>query len=68
MIEINPSTYKNLRWKRADFIPVIKGIETPLVLVANPSVPAKTHPSHARCRLCMGRSVPAAPPGRTGPS
>jgi tripartite-type tricarboxylate transporter receptor subunit TctC len=42
MIEINPSTYKNLRWKRSDFIPVIKGIETPLVLVAHPSVPAKT--------------------------
>ena len=42
MIEINPSTYKNLRWKRSDFIPVIKGIETPLVLVTHPSVPAKT--------------------------
>jgi tripartite-type tricarboxylate transporter receptor subunit TctC len=42
MIEVNPSTYKNLRWKRSDFIPVIKGIETPLVLVAHPSVPAKS--------------------------
>ena len=42
MLEINPSAYKNLRWKQADFIPVIKGIETPLVLVVNPSVPAKT--------------------------
>src|SRR5215470_1875899 len=42
MIEINPSTYKNLRWKRSDFIPVIKGIETPLVLVTHPSVPAKS--------------------------
>ena len=42
MIEINPSTYKNLRWKRSDFIPVIKGIETPLVLVTHPSVPVKT--------------------------
>jgi tripartite-type tricarboxylate transporter receptor subunit TctC len=42
MLEINPSTYKNLRWKRSDFIPIIKGIETPLVLVAHPSVPAKT--------------------------
>jgi tripartite-type tricarboxylate transporter receptor subunit TctC len=42
MIEINPSTYKNLRWKRSDFIPVIKGIETPLVLVTHPSIPAKT--------------------------
>jgi tripartite-type tricarboxylate transporter receptor subunit TctC len=42
MLEINPSTYKNLRWKRSDFIPIIKGIETPLVLVAHPSVPAKS--------------------------
>jgi tripartite-type tricarboxylate transporter receptor subunit TctC len=42
MIEINPSTYKNLRWKRSDFTPVIKGIETPLVLVTHPSVPART--------------------------
>jgi tripartite-type tricarboxylate transporter receptor subunit TctC len=42
MIEINPSTYKNLRWKRSDFIPVIKGIETPLVLVVHPSVPAQS--------------------------
>jgi hypothetical protein len=38
MLEINPSTYKNLRWKRSDFVPIIKGIETPLVLVAHPSV------------------------------
>jgi tripartite-type tricarboxylate transporter receptor subunit TctC len=42
MLEINTSTYKNLRWKRSDFIPVIKGIETPLVLVTHPSVPART--------------------------
>jgi tripartite-type tricarboxylate transporter receptor subunit TctC len=42
MIEINPSVYKNLRWKRGDFIPVIKGIETPLMLSTHPSVPAKT--------------------------
>src|SRR5262249_20016101 len=28
--------------KRSDFIPIIKGIETPLVLVAHPSVPAKS--------------------------
>src|SRR5262245_32242059 len=42
MLEINPSAYKNLRWKQSDFIPVIKGIDTPLVLVVHPSVPAKT--------------------------
>jgi tripartite-type tricarboxylate transporter receptor subunit TctC len=42
MIEINPSAYKSLRWKPADFIPVIKGIESPLMLSTHPSVPAKT--------------------------
>jgi len=42
MLEVNPSSYKHLRWKRSDFIPIIKGIETPLVLVAHPSVPAKS--------------------------
>jgi tripartite-type tricarboxylate transporter receptor subunit TctC len=42
MIEINPSVYKNLRWKPADVIPVIKGIESPLMLSTHPSVPAKT--------------------------
>ena len=42
MVEINPSAYKSLRWKSADFIPVIKGIESPLMLSTHPSVPAKT--------------------------
>ncbi len=42
MVEINPSAYKSLRWKPADFIPVIKGIESPLMLSTHPSVPAKT--------------------------
>ena len=42
MLEVNPLTYKDLRWKVSDFIPIIKGIETPLVLVVHPSVPAKT--------------------------
>lgn len=41
-MEINPSSYKNQRWKQADFIPVIKGIDTLLVLVVHPSVPART--------------------------
>jgi tripartite-type tricarboxylate transporter receptor subunit TctC len=42
MLETNPTTYRDLRWKVTDFIPIIKGIETPLVLVVHPSVPAKT--------------------------
>jgi tripartite-type tricarboxylate transporter receptor subunit TctC len=40
--EINPSAYPDLRWKPADFTGVIKGVESPLVLVTHPSVPAKT--------------------------
>ena len=41
-MEINPSAYPDLRWKPADFIGVIKGAEAPTMLVAHPSVPAKT--------------------------
>ena len=40
-MEINPSAYADLRWKLADFVGVIKGVEAPLVLVAHPGVPAK---------------------------
>ncbi len=43
-IEINPSAYADLRWKQADFVGVIKGAESPVVLVVHPSVPAKTLP------------------------
>jgi tripartite-type tricarboxylate transporter receptor subunit TctC len=42
MTEINPSAYDKLRWSLEDFVPLIKGVEAPLVLVAHPSVPAKT--------------------------
>lgn len=41
-MEINPSAYPDLRWKPADFTGVVKGAEAPTVLVAHPSVPAKT--------------------------
>ncbi|MBS0335422.1 MAG: tripartite tricarboxylate transporter substrate binding protein [Proteobacteria bacterium] len=41
-LEINPSAYADLRWKPADFTAVIKGVEAPVMLVANPAVPAKT--------------------------
>lgn len=44
MFTINPSVYGNLRWKQSDFRPIAKGIESPLVLVTHPSVPAKTLP------------------------
>ena len=42
MTEINPSVHKNPGWKINDFIPLIKGVEAPLVFATNPSVPAKT--------------------------
>ena len=41
MTEINPSAYKNLRWGIDDFIPIVKGVEAPLVFAVHPSVPAK---------------------------
>jgi tripartite-type tricarboxylate transporter receptor subunit TctC len=44
MTEINPNAYSNLRWSMKDFVPVIKGVAAPLVLVTHPSVPAKTLP------------------------
>ena len=40
--EINPSAFSDPKWTLDDFIPLIRGVEAPLVLVANPSVPAKT--------------------------
>jgi len=42
MTEINPSTYTDLKWSMDDFIPLIRGVVAPLVLVTHPSVPAKT--------------------------
>lgn len=42
MVTINPAAFAQLRWKPGDFKPVLKGVEAPLVLVAHPSVPAKT--------------------------
>ena len=41
MTEINPSAFRHLSWKTSDFTPLIKGVEAPLILVTNPSVPAK---------------------------
>ena len=40
LTEINPSVFNNLRWKIDDFLPLIKGVQAPLVLAAHPSVPA----------------------------
>jgi tripartite-type tricarboxylate transporter receptor subunit TctC len=40
--EINPSIFSDSKWSLDDFIPLIRGVQAPLVLVAHPSVPAKT--------------------------
>ena len=40
LTEINPSVFDNLKWKIDDFLPIIKGVQAPLVLAAHPSVPA----------------------------
>src|SRR5262245_37527709 len=42
MLEIIPHAQRDMRWSLNDFIPLIRGVTSPLVLVANPSVPAKT--------------------------
>jgi tripartite-type tricarboxylate transporter receptor subunit TctC len=42
--EINPSSFSQPGWSLNDFNPLIRGVTAPLVLVAHPSVPAKTLP------------------------
>jgi tripartite-type tricarboxylate transporter receptor subunit TctC len=42
--EINPSAFSEPGWSLNDFNPLIRGVTAPLVLVAHPSVPAKTLP------------------------
>src|SRR5215510_14408122 len=42
MLEIIPSAQREVKWSLEDFIPLIRGVTSPLVLVANPSVPATT--------------------------
>jgi len=40
LAEINPHVFNHPNWSMKDFLPLIKGVEAPLVLVANQSVPA----------------------------
>ncbi len=42
MLEILPHAQRDVRWSLGDFFPLIRGVTAPLVLVANPTVPAKT--------------------------
>jgi tripartite-type tricarboxylate transporter receptor subunit TctC len=39
MMAINPAAFSRLGWKPSEFKPILKGVEAPLVLVTNPSVP-----------------------------
>ncbi|WP_171019846.1 tripartite tricarboxylate transporter substrate binding protein [Hydrogenophaga sp. 2FB] len=43
MLTINPAAYPNLKWKLSDFRPLVKGVESPMVLVTHPSVGAKNY-------------------------
>ena len=40
--EITPHVFDNLRWSMRDFLPLVKGVQSPLVLVTHPSVPARS--------------------------
>jgi tripartite-type tricarboxylate transporter receptor subunit TctC len=42
MMEIIPNAQRDMKWSIDSFIPIIRGVTSPLVLVANPTVPAKT--------------------------
>jgi len=42
MVEINPVAFAQMPWQASDFVPIIKGVEAPLVLAVHPSVPAKS--------------------------
>lgn len=39
-VEINPTLFPDARWSIDQFTPIIRGVEAPLALVINPSVPA----------------------------
>lgn len=43
MLTINPSAYPQLKWKLSDFRPLVKGVESPMVLATHPSVGAKNY-------------------------
>jgi tripartite-type tricarboxylate transporter receptor subunit TctC len=42
LCEINPLVFDNQHWSMKDFVPLVKSVQSPLVLVTHPSVPAKT--------------------------
>ncbi|MEQ1718445.1 MAG: tripartite tricarboxylate transporter substrate binding protein [Hyphomicrobium sp.] len=44
MVEIIPTAGINRKWSMDDFIPLIRGVIAPLMLVTHPSVPARTFP------------------------
>lgn len=42
LCEINPLVFANRHWSMKDFTPLVKGVQSPLVLVSNPKLPVKT--------------------------
>jgi tripartite-type tricarboxylate transporter receptor subunit TctC len=42
IMEIVPHSQREVKWSLDSFIPLIRGVTAPLVLLANPSVPAKS--------------------------
>jgi tripartite-type tricarboxylate transporter receptor subunit TctC len=44
IMEIIPNAHRDMRWSIEDFLPLIRGVTAPLVLVVNPGVPARTFP------------------------
>ncbi len=42
LCEINPLVFANRHWSMKDFAPLVKGVQSPLVLVSNPKLPVKT--------------------------
>jgi tripartite-type tricarboxylate transporter receptor subunit TctC len=42
LCEINPLVFANRHWSMKDFTPLVKGVQSPLVLVTNPKLEVKT--------------------------
>lgn len=67
LLEINPLTFSNMRWKPADFRPIIKGVEAPLVFVTHPKIPARNFAQFAawlksnRGRIAYASYSPGTP-------
>ncbi len=57
LCEINPLVFDHLHWSMTDFAPLVKGVQSPLVLVANPSVPGQDARSGRRLGESQSRQA-----------